>query len=67
MKDPESIHKYAAYVLKARWPEAEPHIMKDPMASSYAIDVLNHRWREAEPYIGEDSVAWAQYAAEFGL
>ena len=30
MKDPESAYLYARDVIKGRWAEAEPTIMKDP-------------------------------------
>src|SRR5574337_960408 len=43
---------WAVYVIGGRWPEAEPHIMKDPQyAYAYANDIIHDRWPEAEPHI----------------
>ena len=56
---PETLYRYARNVLKARWFEAEPVIMKEPeWAYYYACHVLKARWREAEPVIMKDP-CWA--------
>jgi hypothetical protein len=48
---------YAAKIIKGRWPEAEPIILKDAEASYwYAVDVMNSVWPEAE-----DSIAKSYY------
>lgn len=45
-----------------RWPEAEPNIMKDPLAAvDYAVDVLKSRWKDAEPTIAKNAVAANKY------
>lgn len=53
-------YNYAARVIRDRWPEAEPIIMKHPgYALAYTEHVINSRiysaplirWTEAEPYI----------------
>ena len=57
---------YAFYVIKGRWPEAEPYIKTRPFAAySYARDVVKGQWLEAEPYIMKDpssSHLYARYA-----
>jgi len=41
MKSPWASCRYATYILKGRWEEAEPVIMQDPWAAfSYATRVL---------------------------
>jgi hypothetical protein len=52
-KDPQGAFYIARTILKDRWPEAEPFIMKDPLyAYNYTYYVLGgYRWPEAEPYI----------------
>ncbi len=64
MKNPALAYYYTRDVLlKRRWPEAEPYIMKDPMyATHYAINVLKRRWPEAEPYIMKDPYYAYMYA-----
>lgn len=47
-----SAYLYARDVVKGRWPEAEPSIVKDlQWAFPYARDVIQGRWPEAEPTI----------------
>ena len=55
---------YARDVIKGRWPEAEPYIMKDPhIAYLYANDLMEgKRWPEAEPYIMKDPSIASNYA-----
>ena len=49
---PKLIYTYARDVIKGRWIEAEPYIMKDPQyAYLYAYDIIKGRWAEAESYI----------------
>lgn len=49
---------------KARAPEFEPAIMKNPhLAYVYALDVIKGRWPEAEKYIIKDPAAARNYAA----
>ncbi len=48
----EAVGWYTDYVIKGRWPEAEPYIMKHAMeAIVYAAYSIKDRWPEAEPYI----------------
>lgn len=63
-KDPQGAYYVANTILKDRWPEAEPYIMKDPLyAYTYAKNVLKRkRWPEAEPYIMQ-SPRWSLYYA----
>jgi hypothetical protein len=59
---------YAQFILKRRWPEAEPYIMKDPDAAVlYAADVIEDRWPEAEQYIKQDPGAAQDYSDTFRL
>ena len=61
-----SAMNYAINVMKKRWPEAEPYIMKDPKsANEYTTHVLKKRWPEAEPYIMKDPTSAADYAFHF--
>jgi len=56
---------YAIDVIKGRWPEAEPCIMKDSdAAGAYALDVIKGRWREAEPYIMKNPEVALAYAKD---
>ncbi len=78
MRDPEYGYKYAKNIIKGRFPEAEPYIMKDSWhASRYAIKILandpewtsikgheNGRWPEAEPYIMKDPEDILSYARD---
>ena len=62
---PDVALEYSCTVLKRRWPEAEPYIMKDPYVSvSYARDIIKGRWPEAEPYIKYDCSASLLYARD---
>lgn len=46
-KNTTASYKYAASVIKGRFPEGEPAIMKDLSTSyKYAEDVLDGRWAE---------------------
>mgnify|MGYP000341221433 CR=1 FL=1 len=52
LKKPMRAYRYAARILKERWPEAEEIIMRDPhVARLYADIVINGRWPEAEEII----------------
>jgi len=63
MQTPELVYYYASDVIKSRWPEAEPYIMKDLLwAHYYARDIIKGRWPEAEPYIMKDSKVAYMYA-----
>jgi len=54
---------YAKLVIRGRWPEAEPYIMKSNDAVRYAAFIIQGRWPEAEPYIMKsDSAVW--YASD---
>lgn len=65
MKDARVASRYARFVIKGRWPEAEPYIMQDPwVAYEYAKFVIKGRWPEAEPYIIKDRLAACHYAKE---
>ena len=62
-KAAEWAYWYALYVIRDRWPEAEPVIMADPYWTyCYALDVVKGRWPEAEPVIMMDP-KWAYYYA----
>ena len=64
-KDSWYAYRYARYVMKGRWVEAEPYIMKTTCgAYYYARRVINGRWKEAEPCIMEDpdyAYSYARY------
>ena len=61
---PKTLYYYACDVLKARWLEAEPVIMKEPeWAYRYACYILKARWPEAEPVIMKNP-RWARAYAE---
>ena len=63
-----ALYHYAAYVIKGRWPEAEPYIKKDPLwAFNYASRVIKGRWPEAEPYIKKNSFLASRYNSRFGV
>ena len=51
--DPESAFKYSLTVLRERWPEAEPYILKSPeIARLYAADLFpGERWPQLEKLI----------------
>jgi len=60
IKDPERAYYYARKVIKGRWPEAEPYIMKNShWAYLYTRDIIKGRWPEAEPYM--IGTGWTQY------
>ncbi len=62
---PSSAYWYAIDVIKGRWPEAEPTIMKDPeFAVNYADNVINGRWPEAEPWIMKSPKQSCYYARD---
>ena len=64
----ENLYKHARDVIKGRWPEAEPFIMKDPTyAYYYAKDVIKDRWPEAEPAIRINLEAWIHYCIHLGI
>ena len=63
--DAMPLARYAAYMIKGRWPEAEEMIAKEPRAAfSYARTVLKQRWPEAEPVIMKEPMVAVDYAAE---
>ncbi len=62
-KIPEYAYHYAKNVLKGRWIEAEPYIIKNPQwASNYSVDIIKGRWPEAEPVIMKTSRTAYWYA-----
>jgi hypothetical protein len=61
-------YRYAQYVIRGRWEEAESVIIKGPRGAwLYAWYILKSRWVEAEPYIKEDDYWWGQYCRHFKL
>ena len=47
---------YSRDVIKGRWPEADPIIIREPyLAYHYAKDVIKGRWPEAESKIMKDT------------
>jgi hypothetical protein len=59
------VYTYINKVLKSRWPEAEPYIMKEPaLAFRYALNIIKGRWPEAEPYIMKDDFMSYEYARD---
>lgn len=60
---------FYARVLKARWPEAEPYIMKIPEeAYWYARLIIHGPWLEAEPFLANsDNSEWPYRYALFVL
>lgn len=51
-RNSENAYWYSLVVLKRRWPEAEPYIMKDvDWSFLYARDIIKGRWPEAEKII----------------
>lgn len=67
-KQPMTAYRYAAEVMRGRFPDAEPYIMKDPYyAQEYALNIIKGRWEEAEPYIKTSSDYWERYKKEFGI
>jgi len=64
VEEPYDAMVYAKNVIKGRWPEAEPYIMKNASAAvAYARYVIKGRWPEAEPYIMKNVVDVSAYAA----
>jgi len=64
-KKPRSLYIYVRDVIKGRWPEAEPYIIKNPgCAYQYAKDLIKGRWPEAEPYIKNSAVDACLYAID---
>ncbi len=65
---PELAYDYALRIIRGRWPEAEPYIMRDPVAAFYyAQDIIKGRWPEAEPIIMKDpqwSASYIRYVIE---
>ena len=66
IETPETALAYAKDVIKGRWREAEPYIMKDlETALAYAKEFMEgKRWREAEPYIMKDPYYAYVYAKD---
>ena len=53
---PKELCVYSQYIIRGRWPEAEPTIVTDPYyAYRYAYDIIKGRWLEAEPIIMTNS------------
>jgi len=45
-------YRHALLVIKDRWTDGEPYIMKHPQwAYTYAFDIMGKRWLEAEHII----------------
>ena len=64
-REPNLAFWYADVIIKGRWEEVEPTIMKAPeMAYNYALDIIKGRWKEAEPYI-MTSPYYAYYYARY--
>jgi hypothetical protein len=62
MRDLWVTYEYARDIIKGRWPEAEPYIMKDlSTILEYAMNVIKGRWPEAEPYLRKDKSIWNYY------
>ena len=54
---------YVAKMIKKRWPEMEPLIIKHPeTAYQYALFVIRGRWPEAEPVILQNNTFANYYA-----
>lgn len=65
--DPEKATMYAIYVLKRRWPAAEPIISKHrDFAIEYIEKLIHDKWPEAEPYVKDDAYTAYNYAAVTG-
>jgi len=64
-RDALECYTTARFVIKKRWPKAEPKILTHPYASYlYANYVLDRPWKQAEPIISTDaksSLYYAQY------
>ena len=59
---PKYALRYAENIIKGRWKEAEPYIMRSPYAYFYAKYVIKGRWVEAEENIMKDSYFAAEYS-----
>lgn len=59
-------YKYAVLVIRGRWPEAEPLILKDIPYTvyRYAKDVIKDRWPEGEEVIKNDPRMAYEYATD---
>ena len=63
LTDPDRAYNYAFKVIKGKWPQGEPTLMKNPQtAYAYALKVIKGRWKEAEPIIMNDPLAAYRYA-----
>lgn len=61
---PGEAYQRARDVIKGRWPEAEPIIMKDAQcASRYALEIIKGPWSEAEPFIMQNG----EYAYDYAV
>ena len=61
--DPRLALAYAQDIIKGRWPEGEPVILKSAArAVQYASRIIGGRWPEAEPIIAKDPDAASSYA-----
>ena len=57
---------YAKMIIKGRWPEAEPYILKDLYGiNSYIVDVIQGPWPEAEDMISQEAASAYKYAKYF--
>lgn len=62
-KEPPYAFYYARDIIKGRWIEAEPYIMKGTyFAYWYAKMIIKGRWLEAEPYIMKIATIATWYA-----
>jgi len=62
-RDALECYTTARFVIKKRWPKAEPKILTHPYASYlYANYVLDRPWRQAEPIISTDAKSSLYYA-----
>lgn len=60
---PKIAYYYARDIIKGRWEEAEPYIMKSPeWGYDYATYIIKGRWEDAEPYIMTDPANAYAYA-----
>ena len=65
---PDAAYTYATQVIKGRWPEKEPLILKDLLwATKYAKDVVKTRWPELEERLiaSDDPKGLVNYARWF--
>jgi hypothetical protein len=64
-KSPVVASVFAVSILKERWYDAEPYIMKDPEeAYKYAYEVVKGRWPECEHILMKDPY-WAYVYATY--